>query len=1017
MPKTVGAPTLDDALAVLREWAEEGESRGERNIIFCEDRMTLLSERAVLERLGGTFLTDVTTFARFLSGSASVLSKYGSVMQISAIISENKEELSCFGESSAQVVYETIAQLSASRVTAEMLREGARETDGLLSKKLLDLALVQEKYQQFLTERDLVDENGYLALLPDRIAREARGANVCFFAFPSFTRQAQEGVRSALEHAKSVTGIFLAGREEFYTNEGARIFRRLCEERGETQNKMVRSSLEGDAFTLSRGLFSPDRFAQEEKEDAQAVYLFSETDEEREVARVAAYIRKHVAEGLRFRDIAVLVSDAEMFPVIEKTFTSYQIAYFADKKRAFSEHPFCRFTLDVFEAVADGVLPHEADAIASSVYFGDGDSYRNYLLKFGTYRGAVRREIKEGEAVKDYDRETLLACREKMLEILALFPRKAKASAYVHAVRALYALVEGERVTQELQERFDGAEREFLSAQPLESVLNEIQAVTGERIFTARDFSAMLKSGLDSCSVSMIPQYADAVFVGDATESKFARVKVLFATGMTDSLPRASEDTAVISDGEIDRLSQLQVEIEPAIAQVNARARESLALNLCSFTQALYVSYPVQLRGEETAKSEVVSYLNRLFRLPPAPDSFPFDCCERQPALLKLLSLRSLIEEGKIVNGEEYSILYEALKTCGEGERTEKLLTGGEKSNISCGERLYFAHGFVSPTLLETYFSCPYSGFAMRGIHLREREERGVLDTDTGTFVHTVLEEVAKKLNVIASEGECRKYAEEQARTLLKAPRYASLVDTAAGEYTAEQLVSESVEVSAVMYRQLEQSKFKVYQLEGKVTIPELSLYGKADRVDSSGDFIRIIDYKTGAIDDKPTSYYVGKKLQLQLYLKGMLGDKRPAGAFYFPASVNYTKPEDEKYRMLGFYCSDQDSVSAMDTSLQEGEKSTLFEGSLGGKQSEKGMSSGDFIRFLDYATLVSASAEREMKEGNVKPSPYDGACSYCRLRGLCGYDGEPRKVSAVKCEQIVKAVKELTGEAQDEKN
>ena len=206
MADIIGAPTLSDALAALRAWAADKEGTGKRNLIFCEDRLTLLAERAVLDALGGTFLTEVTTFARFLAGSASVLSKQGSVMAISAIISDSAE-LTCFRADSAQVVYETIAQLSASRVTPEMLREAAAETDGMLRRKLSDLSSVQEAYERFLREKGMVDENGYLALLPETIERELRGANVCFFAFPSFTRQAQEGIRAALLAAESVTGI------------------------------------------------------------------------------------------------------------------------------------------------------------------------------------------------------------------------------------------------------------------------------------------------------------------------------------------------------------------------------------------------------------------------------------------------------------------------------------------------------------------------------------------------------------------------------------------------------------------------------------------------------------------------------------------------------------------------------------------------------------------------------------------------------------------------------------------
>ena len=173
----------------------------------------------------------------------------------------------------------------------------------------------------------------------------------------------------------------------------------------------------------------------------------------------------------------------------------------------------------------------------------------------------------------------------------------------------------------------------------------------------------------------------------------------------------------------------------------------------------------------------------------------------------------------------------------------------------------------------------------------------------------------------------------------------------------------------------------------------------------------RSIDYKTGSIDDKPSAYYTGRKLQLELYLRGVSSGKKAAGAFYFPAADNFTKPDENKYKMLGFYNGEDAVISLHDTTIAEGEKSALFEGKRDGKYSDKGMSESDFEAFLDYALLVSAKAEGEMRAGNIAPSPYEGACAYCKLKSLCGYDGAQRKESAVKCADIAKIVKREKGE------
>lgn len=1007
----IRALSLNDALSALCARVTRAEEKGEKNLIFCEDRLTLLTERSLVQALGGTFLTDVTTFARFLSGEAKVLSKQGSVMVTNALLQACEGQTTCFGKGSAGVVYETIAQLSASRVDAQMLRTSAEGSEGMLRAKLTDLALLQEKYEEALFARGMVDENGYLGLLPEKIAsNDLRDCNVYFFAFPSFTRQAQEGIRAALEHCKSVTGIFLSGDGELYTDEARGVFARVCEEYGGAETVSAPDTLTGDALALREGLFSPDRFSLPPR-PCEGVYSFLAQDCEEELQTVAALIKKHIYEGARYRDIAVLVPDESAFPVAEKVFGQYRIPFFADRKRKLSEHPFCAFALALLNGAADGILPAEADAVAANPYFGKGDVYRNYLLKFGGYRGAVKREIKEGEAVKGYDRAYLCVCRERATALFGLFPRSGRGEEYARAVADAYEFCEGDKVTQNLQAYCSREEKEFLSPEPIFRVLQEIGEIAGGQTFTAREFCDLLKSGLEACSLSLIPQHADAVFVGDATESKFARVKILFATGMTAELPRTVADTAVISDAEIKRLSQLQVKIEPAIAQVNARARESLALNLCSFTERLYLSRPLRNKGGETQRGEVLQYAERMFHLNALPDLFPFDCCEKEAALLKLLAFRGAFEEGREKDGSKFSALYAALCQAGERTAAEALLSESGKGALARGEELYFSQGTVSPTLLEQYFSCPYAGFAMRGLRLREREERTVLDTDTGTFIHTVLEETARRFNEFLDEPECRAYAEAAGSALLQTPRFSSLADTKAGEYTAERLIEEGEEVAAAAYRQLTQSAFRVRAAEESVSLPELALAGKADRVDESGEYVRVIDYKTGAIDDKAVSYYTGRKLQLQLYLKAVSKGKRAAGAFYFPAADSFTRDEDEKFRMTGFYNGEDAVLTLHDRALQEGEKSALFDGRRNGKFTDKGMSEEDFHAFLDYSVLVSAQAEREMKEGNISPSPYDGACRYCKLKGLCAYDGEPRKVGGVKCADIVKIVKRERGE------
>ena len=991
MAHIIGAPTLDDALAALARRTSFFESRGERTLVFCEDSLTLLAERAVLSGRGATFLTEVTTFARYLSGGR-VLSKQGSVAAVSAILSACEGELACFSPNAAQAVYESIAQLCASRVDAAMLREGARKSEGMLRAKLTDLALILERYAAFLREKGWLDESGYLALLPEKLAAGGlEEVNVVFFGFASFTRQAAQGIRAAALHARTLTGIFPAGGGSFYTNESMRTFREACEE-GEVTFGRVPCTLAGEAEHLRRTLFSPEAYLAPPVQ-AEHVHLFCAQDEAEEARAVAALIKRYVGEGLRYRDITVLVPDAGSFAAFEKVFAAQHISYFADVKRPFSRHPFCALVGAVLRAVSDGGLPASVDAVAANVCFGEGDVYRNYLAKFGGWRGAYRREIRTDARGFEGDVPALQACRERMVQIMECFPRSGAGRAFTQGVRKLRSLVDADGVSEALALYFAGAERDFLSLGALEDLLAETEAVAGERTFSAREFAALFASSADALKRAMIPVLSDAVFLGDATQSCFSRARVLFVTGATDALPASGEDTALITDAEMGKLAARGVDIQPAIAVVNARARERLALNVCAFSGELYVSRPLRRRGEEAAAGELSASCAAAVEPAPLPALFPYSCSERVPALLELLRARTQFEEGRAADGRMFSSLWAALCARGEEGALRALTEGGEKHPVPEAAQL-LSEGDISPTLLESYFACPYAGFMKHVLRLKEREERAVLARDAGDFVHRVLDLLAPRFNDLASQEECRALAERLGRELLADARYAALGDTGAGVYAGERLLEECVAAALAAFRALKNSSFRVRGGECSVRLPELGLCGKADRVDAAGDYVRVIDYKTGSFDPSPAAYYTGRSLQLELYLLAASEGAKPAGAFYFPAEDKFTPPEDVKFRMQGFYNSDESVLALLDNA--GGEKSALFDSAA-----SRGMKEGEFADFLRYAKLVALRAREELRAGNVAPSPYEGSCDWCAFKGACGFAGAARRERGVRCADI----------------
>ncbi len=1031
--------TLSQCMELMASYVKGYEELGGENIIFCEDRLTLIAERALARALGGSFRSTVSTFSRFLKVEGKALSKEGSVMLVGEVMTalQREEALQCFTSvagiaKNARAIYETLAQFAASQITPELLREGLPNLEGDgLKKKIADLAVIYEKYLDALLSRGYLDESRYLSLLPQYIREKGslKGKNVFFLGYPSFTAQAKETIRAVLESAKNVVGIFTAGEEELYTNRAYEGFVAVCKEKGEVVEREMGAPLDGEAELLRKGLFNPERG--EKLTPSESIQIFEGEDKNAEAEFAATKIKRAMAENssLRYRDFALLTSSIASYALpLKKAFGEYGIPYFLDEKKSMKAHPLSKFLLDCFRVVKEG-SPAAVQALTQNYFFGECDEYRNYLYKFANYRGGAKQKIKRGEAVeKLFSIERLEEGRERLLLATENIKARGHGRDYCRAVRKILEDFEVEKKLEKLDAALeDVAQKGYLAQiyRAVDSVLIEAEMLLGGKEMTAAEFAALLEDGFSALEISLIPLKADAVFIGDITQSRIEKVSHLFALGMTDEVPQSAGDTAIVSDKEIAKLAEVKAMLEPTVAEVNLRARECVCLNLCTFLNKLYLSYPLSADGSEPSVSEVFRYVDGVFcereggrlqrRKGFEAEDFPYKCSAPAPAVRQMLTEKGEYEGRAIGSLADCSAVFAALKRTGAVD-VDGVWQGRENSDyIEQGEALFFRDGRISPTSLEKYFSCPFGHFAERGLRLKEREEATVLAVDSGNFVHLLLEKIAPKVKEFEKEEELRKYAYELGGELMQGSVYTLEQDTKKGGYSAEKMLAEGVEVAAAVYRQLKNSAFQVEQTEAGVESDLIA--GKVDRVDGTANFVRIIDYKTGSIDDKPVSYYTGQKIQMQLYMHELQGERAPAGVFYFPASVSYGESAEGRFRMTGYLNGAEDALLAGDKNLgvDESKKSEYFDARLKDNgRLEKVMDEKTFAHFLDYGVLVARQASKELKEGYIAPTPYEGKCKYCKYGGMCGFSRErlaERKESGIKPSTIADIAKEEKGE------
>lgn len=1057
MSKVYVAPCLSAGLEkfkqIVIDHSEKGGNEGKRLVVFCEDRLSLVAERAVCEAVGGTFAVSVYTLSRFLSAHTglcdNVLTAEGSAMAMRKLIEVNRERLQLFkrlsAASAAQEVYDTIALLYSSKVSADDL--SGIETDGrLLKRKLHDLELLYREYTQYLSEHGAVDRNAYLRRLPAVIssAPEIAGADVLFLGFQAFTSSVADCVRACMRTAENVLGVFIGGSEKKYVNEAWTSFVSLAREEGlcrDGKDFIVKlpSRLAPAAEHMRRHVFEPESFHNAVKCGISGgqLQLLEAADEEEECAFIAAQVLKCVKEdGVRYREISVMLPDLPAVqPALERAFGEYEIPMYTDRRYPLASHSVCSFIIDYLTCAADGCRPESVLAVLSSPLFtlteeggnlrSDRDIFVNYMLRAASYRGGVKREanaqICEAEGI---DIAAVERVRLSFLQGLGLLPvREKNSGALCSAVRKLLDNFNAEKRLAEMADDAEDSGYASVGAMSRRAysevlkVLAEAEKLTAGEKLTAREFIKILKSGFTAAEISLIQPKQDAVFIGDLSTCANAGSKVLFVGGLTDAVPAASQDTAILTDGELTSLEKLKIAVSPKISQVNRRVKEITALNLCAFSEKLYLIFPLRSGGEECGVSEVVGYVKRLFSvnggglepvsvkaLGAAAENFAYACARPAPALERV---NFYLSGDKDYGERRIAAVYRHLT-----ERGYIINSGAECGVEKVDMRALYGDS-VSPTALETYFSCPYKAFMQQGLRLTERREGAFRPLDSGNFIHAVLQDVAGKLNGLNTAEECEAAAENSARELLAEASYLVSSGDGGSEYAAEALIKEARTVARGMYEQLKNSSFTVEGVEARCKVNlegGVNVGGRIDRVDISGDLVRVIDYKTGSIDDSPTSYYMGLKLQLPLYLSAAVKGRRAAGAYYFPANCEYSADGVGAFTLRGFMDGSEEVVRSSDSLIKDKEKSAYVGAYLNGRKLDKAMTREEFSDFLEYSVLLAERGARELAGGEISPSPTGGACGYCKFAGCCGYDKESageREEIPCDCKTVAAIVRE----------
>lgn len=995
MVKKANLILTDSSFNVFSLLAEElkGKTGGMegKNLIFCDEKVSLMAERTLLAKVKGSFNTDVYSFGNFLRAKKAwkkILSKEGASMVVKRVLSD--AELRCFSQSRASLapsLYELIIQLKSARITPKDLRRAAEESAGILKNKLSDIAEVFDGYEKFLAERQLEDQSSMLSYLPEIIKNDTsvRDADVYLVGFASWTKQARSVVEALLKTAKSVTAILTDGNNRMlFVGETAKAFRTICRGLGaELEEKFVPSAYSKEGDVLKDNIFNPSAFGKERTE-TDNVFLFTPKSARKEAETVAELIKASVMAGkCRYKDVTVAVSQFNEYKEeISSAFDILGIPYFIDEKKKPENHPLITLIISYIEAHRKNLEREALAAFFKNPLFCEdkslADGFENYIYKYNiNYGGIKRRFVFEAE-----DANT--ARYEEMRQVLCTLFESFDIKGLLNVLDVENKLAKFSVKLKELGEDSDAA----VNDQIYDSVINlldEMRELLGDTELSLCETKNVFLSGVMAMELSIIPQYNDAVFIGDYRQCSLARPKYLFAMGLNEGVPEYKEDVALLSDGEISRLSDINLLVEPKIMIVNHRVRESAGLALSAFTDKLFLSYPVAANdGKKKGRSEIIFYADRLFTLNELKYSDGY-LTEKQ-GLITFARECGEFSSGARPDISDATAYYRCVK---DKKFVDSVLACTKKEiKLRLDSVRSLVRPVTSPTAIEDFYKCPYRAFASHVLRLKDRETGQVDGLSVGNFMHAILDRFVRRIDEISCEEDFTRIFGEVAEETVALPEYERYLQAADTATALKRALREAEKFCRVIWNQFKNSLFRPKEFEKSFVIPltdKVKLKGKVDRIDSYGKYYRVVDYKTGKVDSGDKALFSGTKLQLYLYAKAF-DEGTLAGAYYMPINDEYVA-KDKKASVItsGKTLADEKALFAQDCEFEKTGKSNFTSATAHGDCIKHAVSEEVMNAYVEYAVKISRKAIEEMCEGIIVPSPYDESCKYCSYKGLCG--------------------------------
>ena len=1072
---------------IMKRIKADSENGNGKITLIVPEQFSFTCQKNILTCIGAEKMTRVdvdsfTSLGERLIGKPALherrrLSKSSAAVLMSMTLSELKDELSLYGKHAERrsTIMDFLAlssEFKQNGVTPERLKEVTDSMeDGLLKTKLTDISAVLSAYEKKLEGRyfnpdDLLTELLYTAELDLYF----HNRTLYIDSFRGFTSQEYEVIEHILTSSKDVY-ISLCTKGDDNCDDITDLFAKTKNAASRIKAIAKKNNIAIDCIELPKfEQYSCSELSHLEKYiyapapkifegDCKHIRLYSAPDIYAECEFVAACIKKLIkTDNYRCRDIAVIARDMSTYESpLHSALKKYGIDVYEDYRKSADVSPIINIVSAALSAVAKNF---DSDSVMR--YLKTGLTGINELDIAEVENYCYMWKISGGKWLKDWDMnpkgyneldenqkqkaeeelKALNVTREKIINPLYKFKDSIKGGVEGEkTVSALWDFIKDTHLSENLKMMAKqlNDNGEIGAALELErmwkllvDMLDEMYTLLSNTKVTAEKLSNIFELMLSVQTVGNIPQGLDEVVIGSADRMRISAPKAAFIIGANeDVFPPTVTTNSSLTLKDRAKMEEMGISLSATGEWKLADEKIIAYSSVCCPKNVLTVTCSKSSTGgDELSPCEFYNKIKNLF--PTVKEYTSLDLQEmflvegEQPAFEQLAkSAPGTFKESLneyFSSKEEYVGKLAALGRA-KGDRNYAI------ENAETSKKLFGSRMMVSPSKIETYYSCPFKYFCQYGIKANPRKRAELDASQIGNINHYVLEELftgrdrGKLLNM--SENELKDTVNDIMDKYLK--NVLGSPEDETFNYLYDTLRTTLFEIALRLINEFEQSDFIPVEFELpigegeeiKPYIPDgssdnVEVIGRIDRVDTATDnsttYLRIIDYKKRQKDFHLGDVMYGINMQMLIYLFALWknGDKKfggkivPAGILYYNATSpivsakldddekTIAKEHIEKQLMKGLIVGDEKVVRLME---REGQKhfipvSINKDGTLSGsiiniKALEKLKEKVDNLIVKMADSLQNGEIKAVPTYENGKPMP----CDFCDYKKVCGYE------------------------------